>query len=321
MIAQGSKGGGGGGMSPEVKNAIKEANDILAETKNIKSPEVTEADRQKIIDAEFRKNQEASRPVFERQAALNQEAKEAAAQRYADAQSNARLRFGLGLLKSKATTLGGGIGEAGEPALDAMDRATELNAVAEEKNRQAEMDLARSKLADEKNDRKAAQDYFDSYQRNKREAYAAQVQALQLRASASKIPADLALHQQQINAANDNAGLRNQVQMLNLVRNLEANRAKEARAGLPSLASTIALDKRLEEKFGTPMSPGSQAALAKHPEVQALLKNGTVKYDNPKVQAIINSAMQAERSRLLNSSRTAGGGTSASDLEGALGIL
>ena len=320
LIAAGSKGGsGGGGMSPEVRNAIKEGNEILAETKNIKSPEITEADRERMIEAQFKKNQEASKPVFDLQSKMLQEARDANARRREDAASNARLRFGLGLLGSKSPTLGGAISESSTPALDAYDRAAELADVADEKNRAAEMDLARSRLADEKNDRKAAQDYFDSYQRNKREAYAAQVQALQLRASAAKMPADLSLHQQQINAQGENAGLRSQIQMLGLIRNLEADKAKNARAGLPTIADTVRLKTYLDQKYA-PTGAGALAALSANPEVMALLKNKTITMDNPKVQAIIQRARDAEARSIQMNSRTSGGGTSASELEGALGL-
>lgn len=320
LIAAGTKGGGGGGgMSPEVKNAIKEGNDILAESRVLKNPEITESDRERIIEAQFKKNQAASKPVFDQQSALLQEAKDAAARRREAAASNARLRFGLGLLGSNSPTLGGGIKESALPALDAYDRAAELADVADEKNRAAEMDLARSRLADEKNDRKSAQEYFDSYQRNKREAYAAQVQALQLRASAAKMPADLSLHQQQINAQGENAGLRSQVQMLGVLRNLENDKTKNARAGMPTIADTVRLNTYLDQRYG-PSGPGTMEALARDPQTMALLKNKTITIDNPKVQQIIKNAREAEARGIKLNSRTSGGGTSASDLEGSLGL-
>lgn len=290
-----SRTGGGGGMSPEVKNAIKEMNVISGEAKNLKSPEIPEADRERMIEEQFKKNQEASRPVFEQQSKMLQEARDANERRREDAASNARLRFGLGLFGSKSPTIGGGIKEAALPAMDAYDRAAELADAAEEKNRQAEMDLARSKLMDEKGDRKSAQEYFDSYQRNKREAYNAQVQSLQLRASAAKMPAELSLHQQQVNAQADNAGLRALMM---------ANRLGPRQLTIPE---KLALDKRAAEVFANPASPEFQKYVGAFGGAQLMadLKNGRIKPDNPQFQSILNRAKERYMTDMTAGTRSA----------------
>ena len=110
----------------------------------------------------------------------------------------------------------------------------------------------RAKLADEKGDRKAAQEYFDSYQRNKREAYAAQVSSMNLRVQAAKVPADIANREERLGAqvalANERiasqakiADLNNQVRLMGIAARLQGQAPKPL-----TVSEKLSLDKRAQ---------------------------------------------------------------------------
>ena len=283
--------GGAGGMklpprSKEEQGAIDEANEVLKAVKGLQSPEVSEADRQRMIDEQFTKNQAASKPVYDAMQKMLAEERASTASRREDAASNARLRLGLGLLGSRAPTFGEGLKEAGLPALDAYERSEELLAQADKANRQAEMDLARAKLADEKGDRKAAQEYFDSYQRNKREAYAAQVSSLNLRVQAAKVPADIANREERLGAQLQIAGLRNQLGLASLAARMQGQGAKPVTVG-----ERVSLEKLADAKIA-PGTPEFMRYVGKYyrggaEQLAADLKGGRVKPDDANFQSII----------------------------------
>lgn len=299
--------GGSGGVtklklpprSEEEQAAIDEANKVLADVKALQSPEIPEAERARMIEEQFKKNQEASKPYYDRATQMLAEERESNRARREDAASNARLRLGLGLLGSRAPTFGEGLKEAGLPALDAFERSEELLAQADKANRQAEMDLMRAKLADEKGDRKSAQEYFDSYQRNKREAYAAQVSSMNLRVQAAKVPADIANREERLGAqvalANERiasqaqiAGLRNQLGLMNLAARLQGQAPKPL-----TVSEKLSLDKRAREIFDNPGSPEFVQYVGKYykggaQQLAADLKGGRIKPDDAGFRSIIN---------------------------------
>lgn len=279
------------------------------------SPEVSEADRQRIIDEQFAKNQALSKPYYERmQEMLGQEREDIKAQRE-EAASNARLRLGLGLLGSRAPTLGEGLKEAGIPALEVVERANELMAQAKIKNRQAEMDLIKARMADEKGDREAAQRYFDSYQKNRREAEAYEVQRANMLLNAQKGVVDiegkreragmgLQMGLERAVAAAENANLRNQLGLMSLTARMQGQAPKPI-----SVSERVALEKRADEKIvpGTPeflqyVGPKYKGGVA---QLTADLKSGRVNLNDEKFQSLIQDARRDFISNMINGTQRA----------------
>lgn len=218
------------------------------------SPEVSEADRQRITKEQFEQNQAISKPHYDRIQQMLQEDRESTAARRAEAQSNARLKLGLGLLGSRAPTVGEGLKEAGLPALESYERADELLAQAAAKNRQAEIDLAKARMADEKGDREAAQRYFDSYQKNRRDAEIYEVARANMMINASKGVVD-------IEGKRERAGMNLQ---LGLERALSQNELQNARNQI-SLLSALS---RAQGQGPKPVTVGERVALEKFAELK-----------------------------------------------------
>lgn len=345
LIAQFNKGsGGGGGFDPAKMQALidrymkptesetayqKLVQEQMDAIRNRQSPEVSEADRQRIIDEQFAKNQAMSKPYYERMQKLIDEERTSNKERYADAASNARLRLGLGLLGSKAPGFGQALSEAATPALDYYDKAQELQAAANAKTRQAEMDLMKARMSDEKGDREAAQRYFDSYQKNRREAEAYEIQRANMLITAQKGLVDtegkreragmaLQLGLDRAAAQAENAGLRNQLGLMGLAARLQGQGQRPM-----TLNEKLALEKRVGEVFGNPASPEFQRYVGSMPNGQQLLadlKNGRIKPDNPQFRGIVEQAKRRYTQDLLGGTRSSSGVTSydqaASDLLG-----
>lgn len=273
--------------SKEEQSAIDEANAVLKDVKGLKSPEVPEADRERIIEEQFKKNQASTEPYYREIKNMLAQEREATKGRREDAASNARLRLGLGLWGSRAPTFGEGLKEAGIPALDAYERSEELLAQADAKNRQAEMDLMRARMADEKGDRKAAQDYFDSYQRNKREAYAAQVSSMNLRVQAAKVPADIANREERLGMQMQNLGLRQQLGLANIAARMQGS-------SQPTISEVTQINNARDKAF----APGSPTAikyfgmLPGGDRVVADIKAGRLKPGMPEYERALNDAQK-----------------------------
>ena len=149
------------------------------------SPEVSEADRKRIIDEQFQQYQAASKPYYDQMQKMIDEERAAIKERYADKAADAMIRAGLRGLSARKPGMQGFF-EGATEGMDYYDKASELEAAANSKARQAQMDLAKSRMADEKGDRKAAQEYFDSYQRNRREAETYEVTRANMLVNAQK---------------------------------------------------------------------------------------------------------------------------------------
>jgi hypothetical protein len=89
--------------------------------------------------------------------------------RYRDKGADAMILAGLYGLSARKPGMQGFF-EGAARGMEHYDKASELEAAANAKSRQAQMELLKSRMADEKGDRKAAQEHLDSYQRNLRES-------------------------------------------------------------------------------------------------------------------------------------------------------
>lgn len=239
----------------EYQRLTKEQMDAI---RNRQSPEVSEADRKRIIDEQFGQNQKTSSPYYAKMQGLIDEERAATKDRYADSASNARLRLGLGLLGSRAPGFGQALSEAATPAMDYYDRAQELQAAANAKTRQADMDLVKARMSDEKGDREAAQRYFDSYQKNRREAEAYELQRSSTLINAQKGIVDtegkreragmgLQMGMERLGSQIENNSLRNQIAIAKL---MGGNQPKSL-----TVSENLAITKRVDEPFGNSTSP------------------------------------------------------------------
>lgn len=343
LIAQfGGRGGSGGFDSKKIQEMIDRAmqptanetayqNLVTAEMERIRnrpSPEVSEADRQRIIKEQFEQNQALTKPYYENMQKMLAEERASNAARREDAASNARLRLGLGLLGSRAPTLGQGLKEAGIPALDAYERADELLAQAAAKTRQAEMDLVKARMADEKGDREAAQRYFDSYQKNRREAEVYEIQRTNMLINAQKGVVDiegkreragmgLQLGLERAAAQAENAGLRQQLGLMSLAARLQGQGPK-----MPTVGEIATLERLADAKIvpGTPEFMRYVGSLYKGgaAQLKADLEGKRIKPDDPGFQGIIQQARRAYMNDLVGRTSRAQGATSYNQAESDL---
>jgi hypothetical protein len=310
------------------QNLVKEQMDAI---RNRPSPEVSEAERKRILKEQFDQNQAMSKPYYDKMQQMIDEERAATKARFADSASNARLRFGLGLLGNTKPGFGQALSAAATPALDYYDKAQELEAAANAKSRQAQMDLMKSRMADEKGDREAAQRYFDSYQKNRREAETYQIQKANMLIIAQKGLVDTEGKRERAGMAMQSAiekmglqselgAMRNQLGLMNIA-------AKMAGTQKPlTVNERIAVDKRADEMFASPQSGVFQKYISAMPngaQLLADLKNGRIKPDNPQFQAIVNQAKNKFKNDLISSTRSyvpSSGVTSYEDAASELGL-
>jgi hypothetical protein len=244
--------------------------------------------------------------------------------RYADKDADAMIRAGLRGLSSRKPGMQGFF-EGVSEGLDYHDKASELEAAAIAKSRQADMDLMKSRMSDEKGDREAAQRYFDSYQKNKREAETYELQRSNILINAQKGMVD-------VEGKRERAGLGLQMGMDKLGAQMENNSLRN-QLGLAKLlggqqpkALTINEKIAIEKMADSKIAPGTaefQKYIGSMPNGQQLLadlQNKRIKPDDPKFQAIVAQARKRYIQDLTGGTRSSSGATSydqaASDLLG-----
>jgi hypothetical protein len=292
---------------------------------------VSEAERQRVIKEQFDQSQAQSRPYFEQLQQMINEGLAADKKRHATKGADAMIRAGLhGLSAGKPGMQG--FFEGAIKGMDYYDKAQELEAAANAKSRQAQMDLLKARMADEKGDREAAQRYFDSYQKNLRDkaVYEMQRDNAMVQASAGAVNIEgkrdrAILAQQGLLEKNQHA---NDIKLLQLelanARAAAANASAAARAEerrMPTLETQLRLQEHIDRRFGVPGGPPTQHAISLLPkEMQSLIKNGTIKPNDPRVWNQLAPIIMGKQNSLLQGSRTPGAGTFASDAERRLGL-
>lgn len=338
QAAGGGSGGSGGGsninladLRKEIADAKKPTEQELAYQNLVKeqmdairarqSPEVSEADRKRIIDEQFQQNQAMSKPYYDQMKAMLDEERAATKARYADKDADAMIRAGLRGLTSRKPGMTGffeGVGEG----LDYHDKVSELEANANKANRQANMDLIKSRMSDEKGDREAAQRYFDSYQKNKRDAETYELQRSGILMNAQKGLVDvegkrersataMQLGVERLGATMENNSLRNQLGLANLAARMQGQGPKPM-----TINERIAVEKRADELFSNPRSDAFQKYVGAIPNGQQLLadlKNGRLKPDDPKFQAIVNLAKKRYTQEFLGGTNRSSSGVTPYD--------
>jgi hypothetical protein len=183
----GGRGGGGGGGDGGLSAAAKKLADFseretpeqqayrasalkrAQEFENYKSPAMSEAQREDLEEKQYGKYQARSKPHFDMMQKLIDEEKAA---NNAGKESEVYKMLGKmgGALMSSRGAFGPALGRAVGEGIDYSDRADAARAAAERLRRQAQMDLVKARMADEKGDQKSAQDYINEYDRNTRDA-------------------------------------------------------------------------------------------------------------------------------------------------------
>jgi hypothetical protein len=297
----------------------------MGRIRNRENPEVSEADRTRIIGEQFAQNQATSQPYYEKMQKMLDDESAATKARYADKDADAMIRAGLRGLTSRKPGMTGffeGVGEG----LDYHDKVSELEANANKANRQANMDLIKSRMSDEKGDREAAQRYFDSYQKNKRDAETYEIQRSNVLINAQKGLVDTEGKRERAGMAMQSALERTSMQSELGAARQQLGIAKLMAGSQPkalTLNEKLALEKRVGEVFSSPGSPEYQKYVGAAPNGKQLLmdlKNGRIKPDNPQLQDIIAQAKRRYTQDLIGGTRSSSGATSydqaASDLLG-----
>lgn len=304
------------------QNLVREQMDAI---RNRPSPEVSEDERKRIIKEQFDQNQAITRPYYEQMQKMIDEERAATKERYGDKAADAMIRAGLRGLSSRKPGMQGFF-EGATEGMDFYDKASELEAAANSKARQAQMDLTKARMADEKGDRESAQRYFDSYQKNRRDAEVYEIQRSNMLINAQKGLVDtegkreragmglqMALDKAQMGA--ELGAMRNQMGLMRLMQGAQPKAL--------TVNEKLALEKRVGEVFGNPASPEFQkyvGAAANGKQLLADLKNGRIKPDNPQFQAIVEQAKRRYMNDMVSGTRSSSGVTSydqaASDLLG-----
>jgi len=184
--------------------------------------------------------------------------------------------------------------------------------------------LIKSRMSDEKGDRESAQRYFDSYQKNKRDAETYEIQRSSLLMGAQKGLVDTEGKRERagmgLQMALERAGMQSELgsmrNQLGLMKLMAGNQPKQL-----TVNEALALEKRAGEIFGNPMSPEFQkyvgASYTGGPEQLALdLKNKRVTLD--KLQPIIEGAKRRYVQNLVGGTRSSSGATSYDQAESDL---
>jgi hypothetical protein len=297
------------------QNVVKEQTNAI---RNRPSPEVSEAERKRIIGEQFAQNQATSKPYYDQMQQMIAEERAANKARYADKDADAMIRAGLRGLSSRKPGMTGFF-EGVTEGLDYRDKASELESAANQSLRRAEMDLVKARMSDEKGDRESAQRYFDSYQKNKRDAETYEIQRSNVLISAEKGMVDVEGRRERagmgmqaavdkLGMQSENNALRNQ---LGLAKLLGGNQPKPL-----TISEKLALDKRVGEVFGNPTSPEYQTYVGAAPNGKQLLtdlKNGRIKLDDPKLQAIVSQAKKRYAQDLMGGTNRGSSGATPYD--------
>jgi hypothetical protein len=304
------------------QNLVK---DEMERIRNRQSPEVSEDERKRIIGEQFAQNQATSKPYYDKMQQMIDEERTANKSRFADKDADAMIRAGLHALSARKPGMTG-LFEGVTQGMDYHDKVSQLEAEASKANRQANMDLIKSRMSDEKGDREAAQRYFDSYQKNKRDAETYEIQRSNVLISAQKGLVDTEGKRERagmgMQMALERAGMQSELgamrNQMGLMKLMAGSQPKPL-----TLNEKLALEKRVGEVFGNPASPEFQKYVGAAPNGQQLLmdlKNGRIKPDNPQFQTIVENAKRRYAQDLMGGTRSSAGATSydqaASDLLG-----
>jgi hypothetical protein len=335
----GGRGSGGGELSAAAKrladfseretpeqqayraSALKRAQEF----ENYKSPAMSEAQREAFIDEKFRKNQEYSKPHFDMMQKLIDEEK-AANNAGKDSEFYKMLGKVGGTLMSSRGAFGPALGRAVSEGIDYSDRADAARAAAERLRRQAQMDLLKARMLDEKGDRQGALTELANHDRALKDAAKFDLDAKKASTEMLKDVAGSDTKRQiegaKLSNAFDIAGMRNQhalekagltsqMGLMNLALRMKGMEDKN----LPTVSDKAKVDERADQIFMDPLRNSEAikyiASLKKLGGENLLnaIKMGTMKPTDPKFLAVVAAAKDAYKDDYFRGTRTSGGGS------------
>jgi hypothetical protein len=338
MQAMGGMGGGRGGGSgdgglsaaakrladfseketPEQQAYRASALKRAQEFENYKSPAMSEAQREALEEKQYGKYQARSKPHFDMMQKLIDEEKAA---NNAGKESEFYQMLGKmgGTLMSSRGAFGPAFGRAVGEGIDYSDKMDAARAAAERLRRQAQMDLVKARMADEKGDQKSAQEYITEYDRNTRDAARLELDAKKASTEMLKDVAGSDTKRQiegaRLGNALEIAGIRNQHaaqmsgvnQQLGLMRLAMQMQDKNR----PTQMERINADKYAKEVFSDPRNAEVNKFISMVPGGKNILdaiQMGTMKPNDPKYMQAVQSAQELYKQYLTQGTRTGGSG-------------
>jgi hypothetical protein len=332
---RGGGGGGDGGLSaaakrlaefseketPEQQAYKASALRRAADFENYRAPSLSEAQRDALEEKQYSKYQARSKPHFDMMQKLIDEER---ASNEAGKGSEVYKMLGKmgGTLMSSRGAFGPALGRAVGEGIDYNDKVDAARVAAERLRRQAQMDLLKARMADEKGDQKSAQDYINEHDRNMRDAARLELDAKKASTEMLKGVADSDTKRQiegaRLGNALEIAGMRNahsaqmaganqQMGLMRLAMQMQGQNLKN----LPTYAERIAIDKRAEEVFSDPRNPVVSKFVSMTPGGKNILDSiqmGTIKPNDPKYMQAVQSAQELYKKYLSQGTRTGGSG-------------
>jgi len=337
----GMGGGGGGGSSKADSETRKRLADIVAtdspeqqafresalkrsrELENYQSPSLSDAQREALENRQFEKYQSRSKPHFDMMQKLIDEERSA---NNAGKESEVYKMLGKmgGALMSSRGAFGPALGHAVGEGIDYNDKVEAARAAAERLRRQAQMDLVKARMADEKGDQKSAQEFIAEHDRAMQAAakltmetrlastnllkdVAASDSRKQL--EALKLQNQLDISERTAAARAQNAGLVNQLGIARLMMQLQQGQDRNR----PTMMERINADKRAEEVFANPNSAIATKFIAMTPTGENVLKGiqqGSMKPNDPRYLKAVQDAQELYKQYLSQGTRSSGGSSS-----------
>jgi hypothetical protein len=302
-------------------SALKRAQEF----ENYRSPAMSEAQREALEEKQYTKYQARSKPHFDMMQRLIDEEKAA---NNAGKESEFYQMLGKmgGALMSSRGAFGPALGRAVGEGIDYADKADAARAAAERLRRQAQMDLLKARMADEKGDQKSAQDYINEHDRNMRDAARLELDAKKAstemlkdvagsdtkrQIEGAKLGNALEIAGMRNQHALEKAGLTSQMGLMNLALRMKGMEDKN----LPTVSDKAKVDERADQIFMDPLRNSEAikyiASLKKLGGENLLnaIKMGTMKPTDPKFLAVVAAAKDAYKDDYFRGTRTSGGGS------------
>jgi hypothetical protein len=336
----GGRGGGGGGspkednelrqmiingvpMGPAQKSYMQNVDRLAPQLESSKAPVLSDAETSAMEARKFREYQERSKPHFDMMQKLIDEERAA---NNAGKESEVYKMLGKmgGALMSSRGAFGPALGHAVGEGIDYNDKVDAARAAAERLRRQAQMDLLKARMADEKDDQKSAQAYIAEHDRKIRDAYRIEqegkIAALNARGKGAEFEnADERSRERGI-AALAVSDARRSAELARAAGTQENNMMRLQMALMklnqmerPTPADKIKVDERADQIFMNPTrSTEAMKYIVSMKELGGdnLLKAvnmGTMKPDDPKFLAVVEAAKNAYKKDYFQGTRTSSG--------------